>query len=315
MYQHLRILLLCCLPLLLCTTEALAQDAAQLAPAYGLNRLATSIADEPAPLRSDLARIALTELAAVYADEAARARQDMRRRTQLRELSTWVAAVEALAAEHAALADSLTPGTPVQIIIGTGHNLHLIVDGQPVVVSNPRMREQSAFAQRIITHFCTLNRCDDLLDDPDSAVATPTVSGSAIPQWRFSQDIGPVCSTADGLEFQFKNADNLGQKREVCARIVAELDMLAAAITREIAGGVRMDWSRLAIHPVTGGDEQVNLNGEGDHLRLPLPALAARTKLFTSLRPWLAAKVQDTPYTFVVLHAERRLEIPDQALE
>jgi hypothetical protein len=311
MYRHLQILLLCCL----LPGTALAQDAAQLAPAYGLNQLATSIADEPAPLRSDLARIALTELAAVYADEAARARQDMRRRAQLRELSTWVAAVEALAAEHASLADSLTPGTPVQIIIGTGHNLHLIVDGRPVVVSNPRMREQTAFAQRIITHFCALNRCDDLLDAPDIVVTPPAVSGSAIPQWRFSQDTGPVCSTADGLEFQFINADNLGQKREVCARIVAEMDMLAAAITREIAGGVRMDWSRLAIHPVTGGDEQVNLNSEGDHLRLPLPALAARTELFTSLRPWLAAKVEGTPYAFVVINAESRLSLPGQPLE
>lgn len=309
-YRLLLLLLYCLLP-----GTAAAQDTARLTPASGLNRLAMRIADEPAPLRSDLARIALTELAAVYADEAARARQDMRRRAQLRELSTWVAAVEALATEYATLADSLTPGTPVQIIIGTGNNLHLIVDGRPVTVNNPRMREQAAFAQRIITHFCALNRCEDLLDDPEITAPTPMVSGSAIPQWEFSQDTGPVCSTADGLEFQFMNADNLRQKREVCARIVGELDMLAAALTRDIASGHRVDWSRLAIHPVPDGYEQVTLNGEGDYLRLPLPALAARTELFSLLRPWLAAKVKDTPYTFVVLHAERRLAIPGQPLE
>jgi len=312
MVRH-RLILLFLYWLPLCT--AAAQDAVKPGAAYGLNRLATRIADEPAPLRSDLARIAITELAAVYADEAARARQDMRRRTQLRELSTWVAAVEALAVEYAALADSLTPGTPVQIIIGTGDNLHLIVDGRPVVVSNPRMREQAAFAQRIITHFCALNRCEGLLDDPEITAATPVVSGSAIPQWQFSQDTGPVCSTADGLEFQFMNAENLRQKREVCTRIVAELDMLAAALTRDIADGKRVDWGKLAIHPVPDGYEQVTLNSEGDYLRLPLPALVARAELFTLLRPWLAAKVKGTPYAFVVLHAERRLALPGQPLE
>jgi hypothetical protein len=312
MYRDLLVLLLLyCLPL----GTAMAQGVAHLAPVSGLNRLAANIANGPAPLRSDLARIAFTELAAVYADEAERAHREMRDRAKQRELSSWAAAVRDLAAEFAALAETVTPDTPVQVSIGPEHGLYLLVEGRPVMVSSPRMREQVAFEQRVIAHFCALNQCRGLLDEPAMATAATATGKTATPQWSFSQVAGPVCGTGDGLEFQFMNADNIGRKRAACARIVSELNTLATALTQQTAGGIRLDWNRLAIHPLPDGDEQVILNGEGDYLRLRLPVLAARPELFAVLRSWLAAKVKGRLYPLVVLHAERMLEPPGQTLE
>jgi hypothetical protein len=313
MYQFLlALLMLCCLP----PCVATAQDAASLVPRVGLNRLAMGIADGPAPLRADLARIALSELAAVYAAEAEVARQDMLSRAKQRELSTWANAVAKLATDYATLAESVTLTTPVHLSIGPESNLHLVVAGRLVVVSSPRMREQAEFEQRVITRFCELNRCEGLLDEPATAVATTIDGKTSATQWSFSQQAGPVCGTSDGLEFQFMNMDNLARKRRVCARVVTELNTLAAAIAQKTADGVRVDWNRLAIHSLPDGEEHhVMLNGVGDYLQLPLPALAVREGMFIVVRPWLAAKVNGEHYSLVVLHAGRRLAAPGQTLE
>jgi len=312
MYRYLLFfLLLCGLP----PCAALAQRATPATPMYRLGGLAANIADGPAPLRADLARVAIDELATAYADEAARARRDKRSRTHQADLRRWAAAVEALATDYAALAASILPDTPVEVSIGPEGSLYLIVAGRPVIASDPRMREQAAFEQRVIVRFCELNRCDDLLDEPVAAPAFAPDAGTDKVLWSFSQQAGPVCSSTDGLEFQFLNMDNLGSKREACARTTAELNALAAAIAREVAGGIRVDWNRLVIQHLPDGDEQVILNGDGDYLRLALPTLVARQNLFTLVLPWLAAKVNGQHYTLVVLNAGRLLAPAGQPLE
>ena len=290
------------------TTLLQAQNTAQHAPAYSLNQLAARVADEPVPLQSDLARIALTELAAVYADEAEQARYEMRHRAKKPALRRWSVAVQKLADDYAALAETVTLSTPIQVSIGPEGSLYLQLDGKLVVVSSPRMNEQSAFEQRVVERFCNLNRCADLLDAPVLPVPAKTRITRTTTLWSFSQNAGPTCISRDGLEFMFKNSDNLVQKRDACARVVAELNILATALAREIATGTRIDWRQLAVHARVDGDEQVSLNGTGHYLRLPLPTLAPRRELLKRVRPWLAAKTQGTPVTFVILNAGPLLE-------
>jgi hypothetical protein len=293
------LLLLCGLSL--CATLLPAQDAT---PTYPLSQLAEGIADGPAALRADLAQIALTEMAAEYASEAGQARHEMQRRGKKAGLARWSSEVQKLADDYASLAVTITQATPIAISTGPEGSLFLHVAGQLVVVSIPRMNEQTAFEQRVVTRFCALNRCADLVDVPVTAARTTRRRARATTLWSFSQDAGPTCSSPDGLELMYRNTDDLGQKRETCARVVAELDTLATAIKTELAAGTRMDWQRLAIVTSADGDEQVILNGTGHTLRLSLPTLAARQELLKRVRPWLAAKVNGTPYTLVITHAE-----------
>lgn len=293
------LLLLCGLSL--CATLPQAQD--QM-PTYLLSQLAEGIADGPAALRADLAQIALTEMAAEYANEAQQARQEMRRRGKKANLGRWSGEVQKLADDYASLAMTITQATPVDISTGPDGSLYMYVAGQLVVASIPRMNEQSAFERRVVTRFCALNRCADLVDLPLTAAPATRRRARAKTLWSFSQDAGPTCSSPDGLVFMYPNTDDLGQKRETCARVVAELNTLASAIKTELAAGTRVDWQRLAIHTSADGDEQVILNGSGHTLRLSLPTLAARQELLKRIRPWLTAKVNGTPYTLVITHAE-----------
>ena len=274
-------------------------------PTYPLSQLAEGIADGPAALRADLAQITLTEMAAEYAREAQQARSEMQRRGKKAGLARWSTEVQKLADEYASLAATITHATPIEIRTGPDGSLFLHVAGQLVVASIPRMNEQTAFERQVVTRFCSLNRCADLIDEPVQAVPAKRPMLRATTLWSFSQDAGPTCSSPDGLEFMYRNMDDLGQKRETCARVVAELNALAKAIETEIAAGARVDWQRLAIHTLGDGDEQVILNGTGHYLLLSLPTLAPRQELLQRARPWLAAKVNGTPYTLVILHAEQ----------
>lgn len=287
---------------------------AQPAPVMRLNQLAIRLTDGPAPLQADLARIALAELAAVYADEAQRAQRDTRHQSGDHNLRGWAAAVQRLASDYATLAETVHPDTPIELSIGPDNSLNLVVAGQLVVVSSPRMNEQAAFEQRVIQQFCELNRCEGLLDT--SAVDAPIDGEIAPAQWIFSDQTGPACSSEDGLEFQFNNLENLDRKRAACASVIAELHRLAAAIAREIASGVRVEWDALEIYNRPVQDQQkVMLNTSGASVQLSLPFLAARQALFSQLRPWLAANVRGERYNLVVINAGDRLAPPGQALE
>lgn len=303
------VVLLGCLAL----ASTLARDAWSV-PVSRLNELALAIVDEHVVMHTDLAQIALNELAATYEDEATRARQDARANKP--GLWRWAAAVQNLATEYRTLAGSITMSTPIDIGIGPENSLFLTIDGRLVAVSSPRMNEQAAFERKIITQFCALNRCEDLLAAPMAAAAAPDIDHhNGNTRWSFSQNTGPVCASTDGLQFQFTSMENLGRKRQVCALTVAELDALATAIAGEVTDGARVDWNRLAIHSLADGDEQVTINGVGHYVRLPLPILAERRELLELVRPWLAAKVRGAPYTFVVLHAGRLLGPPGYPLE
>ena len=279
-----------------------------------LAEVALGLREAPSALRAELARSALLELSLTYRDEAERAREDLRRTPRDAGLRRWLAAVERLAAEHATLAAAITPITPVELGVGPDGIVQLAVAGTPVMLSGPRPREQAALEQRILAHYCSFNLCDPAALAAISASALPAaLTGSPMPvdaagtHWSFSP-AGPVCASGDGLEFQFENTEALRQRRIVCAMLVAELQRLAEALTRQSVAGVDIDWN--ALHIVTPGDaepQKLMLNTRGAHIRLGMPGLAALPDLFLTVRPWLAAKARGQRYHLVVLNAGRHM--------
>lgn len=285
-----------------------------------LGRLADSLIDAPAPLRADLAQSALIELSDAYAREAEQARADERRDAEARDLRRWAAAIDALARDYAALADTITPYTPVGLRVGPDRMVYMNIAGTAVAVSGPRPREQAALERRILARYCLLNLCDPeafaALADP-TAPATEGAMGTApmmhiVPHrpgaatyWSFSP-AGPVCATHDKLEFQFTSADDLRHKRAACAAVVADLDRLADALRHAIANGARIDWEAITVRDsADDGLQRITLNHTGGEMFLRLDTLARVPELVTLTRPWLAARSRGDPYHLVILHADR----------
>jgi hypothetical protein len=273
----------------------------------GLNRLATAISQAPVEVRADFAAVALAELAATHNAEADRARAEARHRPGERDLLSWAAAADAYARELQALADDIAGAATLEVGTGLGPEAvaHIGIDGRLVMLTIPRPRQRPVFEQRVIEQFCSHFRCEDYLSDhqPSQALLQPVATQ---PRWSFSQQAGPACSTGDGLVFQFTNTTDLALKRRACSRVAGELNMLAEGVAREIALGVRIDWNRLEVRPVPGEARQlVTLNGDGEGLVLPLPALAGAPELFRQLRPWLAARVDGNSYRLVLINSDR----------
>jgi hypothetical protein len=287
-----------------CLTLLAAAAATGIEPSLSrFNRLAVAISKEAEPVRADFALIAISEMAAAHTKEAERARQDARAGKR-QELMRWAGAVDDYAAELAAVGETLTPETEVNISIGPDNGVYMNIAGRPVMVGTPRAREQREFEQRIIERFCAAYRCDDFVADLEPAATRAQVQGLP-PSWSFSQYSGPACSTADGLELQFQTMQELRRKRDVCTRLVAELYQLLAAIERESGAGVRVDWNRLEIRGNSNAEEQlVVLNGSGDTLQLAVPGLAAVPDFLRRSLPWLAARVKGESYHLVLLNAD-----------
>lgn len=272
-----------------------------------LEQIAMIVGDSPLPMRRDFAWLAMTEMAGMYTAEANRARLEARHTARAGDATRWAAAVDDYAAKMKAMADSITSATPIEIIIGANRSINLYVGGELIIVTGAISGQQADYEQRVVEQFCVLYLCERLLADldlsmPETAAITKKRSGNAA-YWSFSQHAGPVCMTDDGLEFQFREASGLRQKRTACSQIVAELYDLVAALTRRHSQGIPVDWGALKISPIAGSEgHQVVLNGIDD-MHLSLPGLAASKDLFRIVRPWLAARVQGREFHLVVLNA------------
>jgi hypothetical protein len=279
-------------------------------------QLARELHESPLPMRSDFAWLALTQMAGFYAEEAARARRELRHTSRARDASQWAASVDDYARQIQTLADSITTATPIIITVGIGNSVHVYVDGQPVILTGAISGQQSVYEQRVVERFCILYLCEDLLPELEyskhemSVALTQTDATRAY--WSFSQYAGPVCMTNDGLEFQFQQATDLGEKREACTRVVAELSELALAIAREQQQGVRVDWAALKVLPAPADESQRVILAKRVEIHLPLPLLAENPKLLEMVRPWLKARVRGEAYSLVVLNAGYLMGLGDR---
>jgi hypothetical protein len=272
------------------------------------NRIAVAISKEAEPVRAEFALAAISEMTAAYSTEAELARLDARSGSGRRDLLRWAGAVDAYAAELAAIGEALTPETAIGISIGADSSVYLNIGGRPVMVGTPSARKQGEFEQRIIDRFCAAYRCEDFVSDPDLVVVRKQQAQGQPPSWSFSQYAGPACSTADGLELQFQTMQDLRRKREICNRLVSELNLLLAGIDAEVDAGAWVDWNQLEIRGSPNAEQQqVLLNGNGDMLYLAVPGLTEVPDFLRRTLPWLAARLHGESYRLVLLNADTLL--------
>jgi HPt (histidine-containing phosphotransfer) domain-containing protein len=282
-----------------------------------LTRLARQLQDSPMPMRSDFAWLALTQMAAFYTEQAERARLETRATPRARETAKWAASVDAYADRIAVLADSISNESAITISVGISNEVHVYVDGQPVILTAAISSQQAAYESRVLERYCILYICEDLLQDADfdepALAAEYVTTDPGLAYWSFSQHSGPVCMTNDGLEFQFQQLSDLTMKRAACSQVVAELSALASALAREQQQGASINWKSLAVHPASPEtDNRVSISMHEDiHLRLP--TLAGLPQLLKMVRPWLTARVRGDTFQLVVLNAEYLLGLKEPA--
>ena len=310
-----RVVSLLCLGLLFAGLQAQSPAATGEAMPSVLVQLASVLHDSPLPMRSDFAWLALTQMAEFYNEEAARARMEARNTPRARDAAQWAASVEDYARKISTLADSITTATAIDIIVGIDNSVQVYVGRHPVILSEAISGQQSVYEQRVLERFCILYICEDLLPELDIGARempeTLAATDETVAYWSFSQHAGPVCMTNDGLEFQFQQMTGLGEKREACSRVVAELSELARAIAHEQQQGTRINWETLEVLPAPADEPQRVRLAARVEVRLELPMLNGKTGLLKIVRPWLMARVRGDTYSLVVLNADRLMGLDD----
>ena len=293
-------LLLACLAIQSGTAlESTSQTAGDLSR---IERIALSLDDEP-EARAEFAHVALSEMAFSLLAETELAKQQMHTTQRQASLRRWIVYVERYIDELLRLSDSIDAATPISIAAGPNGVLLLTLSGQSIMLSVPRIELQPSFEQQLIDRFCADYRCEKPFAD---TVVMLAATAATPPRWSFSEDAGPSCVTDDGLVLQFETMTQLGDKREFCLQLVAELRAIASAIGRERGRGVVIDWQKLAVHSIPGRDEyQLDLNQSGDSLQLAIPRSAAIPGLLTQAQAWLRARSGSRQHTLVLENAEQ----------
>ena len=286
---------LCKVRLLLCvitaglSTTAHLSAAQEAQPQTRFQRTILSLQDASADVRSDFAAAALANLASAYSNEAKLARQQAGRNAQLR---AWSSTVERYASQMPLLLDDIALGLPVQLGIGGETPLTITVGDRTVIVSHPRLSQQSALEQGILMDFCSRNSCEQLSPREAGAEPIPVSSGHVRPTWTFSAQ-GSNCAYR-GITVRFTSAQNMAKARLICEQFLQEVVTLTEELAWQQRHAVVIEWEQLDIQSTPGRPEHmVRLNTAGDSVLVTIPVLRGSTGLLEQVIPWVRQQLSE----------------------
>lgn len=254
--------------------------------------------------RSEFAIVALSRVADAYATEARLAR-----RQSGSQLGAWSATVNRYASQMSLLIDDIELGLPVQLRVSEEQSLAITVGDRTVIVSNPRLAQQGALEQSILTEFCSAHSCVPIAL-PESTVGTRADTGSPIPvstvqvhpNWQFTES-GSNCAHGN-LTLHFDRTLNMASARQLCQQFLQEVVMLGDELAWQLRHLVVVEWEKLEIQASPGRPEHiVLLNTVGDAILVSIPLLYDHSGLLRQLRPWLQAHAEGRPEPVILLDA------------
>jgi len=278
---------------------AVAQDETQTRFQRTVQRLQTASPE----LRGDFAATALTNLTEAYLAEAQLARAHAGRSGHSAKLRGWSAMVDYYARQLPLLLADIELGFPVQLSMDGQQELAITIADRTVIVSPPRLNQQSAFEQAILSDFCATHSCEASLPGNATPEPAPVAMGAVRPEWRFSTQ-GPVCAY-EGIQVRFANNKNLANSRLICAQFLREAISLADELAWQQRNGVVIEWSKVKIQAVSHRTEHViPVNGAGDSVLVTVPLLYRNPELLQNILPWMRGRLGDQPPASVELNAD-----------
>lgn len=206
--------------------------------------------------------------------------------------------------------------------------VRLIVDGEQVMLTAPRIGQQAALEARITDVFCASTTCPSpaapraTLSRPATpAAAAPAPSFPAAPaeeprragEWSIGDRAPPMYSGADGLHCVFADTRHLRLKQTACASVMGELRRLERALRGVLQQGGLVDWKLLEVRAaVEGQATRVSYGTSGRYFELELPALASAPEVVRSAVPWLQTRLRGQRLDLVIEAPERlAYRVPD----
>lgn len=253
-------------------------------------------------LRRDFAVTALSSLAAAYFAEATLAREDARKAGRDADLRGWAFTVDRFASQMPLLLEDMELGLPVNLTIGQDQILAITVADRTVILSPPRLNQQSAFEQRILVEFCARHDCEQFLPAEAEPEPIPVSTVLVRPNWVFSAQ-GSDCSY-EGINVRFNSAQNMTNARLICEQFLQEVIALTAQLAWQQRHAVPIEWDKLRIQATPQRPEHMlRLNTAGDVVLVTVPLLYNSPGLLRQLIPWMRVRLSNQQQMSVALDA------------
>jgi hypothetical protein len=263
--------------------------------------------DAAPELRGDFAAIAITKLADAYIAEAQLAREDARASGRDANLGGWSVMVDYFARQMPVLLDDIELGLPVALTIGDEKSLVITVAERTVIVSPPRLSQQSAFEHTILSDFCEIHSCEQFLPATGTAAAQESSSVAMVavsPSWSFSTQ-GPVCSY-QGINVKFESQKDLANSRKICKQFLLEVMTLTDELAWQQRHGVAIEWEDLDIQAVSQiSEHMVGLNAIEDAVLVASPLLHRSPELLQLVVPWIRQRLNNQQELSIEIDADR----------
>lgn len=251
--------------------------------------------DAPPALKGEFAAIALTNLSEAYRAEAQLARAETRATGHKAKLGGWSAMVDYYSRQMPLLLADIELGLPVYLTLGDEQSLVITVADRTVIVSPPRLSQQSAFEHTILSDFCRIHSCEQFLPATGTAAALESSSVAMVavrPSWSFSTQ-GPVCSY-QGINVRFESQKNLANSRQICKQFFNEVMTLTDELAWQQRHGVAIEWEDLDVQAAPHRSEHmVALNAIGDAVLVAIPLLHRSPELLQQVLPWIRQRLNN----------------------
>ncbi|MEH6582686.1 MAG: hypothetical protein V7754_12175 [Halioglobus sp.] len=262
------------------------------AQASRFKRTAQALNENPNTPLTLFANIALSELIQIYLAEADLARNEAHERDNNQKLMRWAQAVDQFSSQLLLVLDDVDDGFPISLSVAATGPVGLTVADRIILLTHPRADQQRAYEQRVLSDFCSREKCLALLEPAESLAPIPVTTPYEQAQWSFSET-GPQChSNSVAIQVRFANARQLPRLRALCTQLFFEVASLVAEIRWQMRHGVVVDWAVLSLTPTPGQPQHLlTLNSSGDSALLSLPLLYGTQGLLAILNNWLPAEV------------------------
>jgi hypothetical protein len=277
-----------------------------------LHALIDALPRMPIEARLDLAGIIIEGLAAAYETELDQALLDLDRRgVGQRELTRWYQATAPILAELRAWQAALYMAQDVRVHIERHNQLLLLIDGRPLWIAWPRASAQAGLERQLAAEFCSRHACPGVeagdergMEHGEDAMVQAADKPSLQGTWTLSQLRPPTWESSEGVNCEFADYSAIGAKEKLCRDLVADLQVLAAALREAVRRGERIEWRQLGIRagPV-GAQHRITVNQAGDYVAVYVPALAGREVDWPEAQRWLEARMDGRSVSATVLRA------------
>ncbi|HSR61891.1 MAG TPA: hypothetical protein VLN56_00635 [Gammaproteobacteria bacterium] len=243
----------------------------------------------------DFARISLTEMAALYEQEARRLQVDGMLIREGAALTRWQRSTIDYADRLYAMAESVSMQTEIEINITETGELLLLINDNPVILGGPAVQDNLVLDRRIIEVYCRQNDCIGTGFSEEALDTRRTIMIKS--DWILEEGEPPQLVTEDGLHFVFDNLENRKKKQRICLEISKELKALEETLRDALAEGLYIDWDAFSIKRLYGSyDYRVVINPFGDSVYMQFPALHPIDNWPEKIRDWLHARLRDETY-------------------